>query len=609
MRSFYFLFCVTVSLLFVHENVLVAQVDQHKVDSLNTVIRSKKDPLTRAQAYKSLGKIYLSAYDLNHTDHYTRKALAISQRKHIDSLSLQCYKMLGVSAIYQGKTDSSLHFMHLSNQLAHKLKDSSALAKNYGIISNIYNQFLNQPDMAFVYIDSAELYYREDQIQERVFGKIVKGSIFVNVSSYLQALNEFYAGLDLVEDDSSQINSLYTNIGTVFKATGDYPRALKSFEEAIKFSKGDPRSLGIIYHDMALAYRLQRKEDKAIEAEKKAIEYLSQLGINNYLFQAQLNAGQLYHDLGQKEKAFAMFESIDNSGLQAQEELLWYTLGAVIGYPGFSFDVLDKSFREKQSLSSADVLMDISDHMYKHYKKVGNIQKALYYKEVHSDFKDSLLAQHKIVEVQRINLNRIVDKKNEELHQQEQEAISAQYNLALEEERSKRWKYSLVLLIALGCLGAFVFYQRASRRKEQLRKKEEELAKEQRQRRLLLDHLDEARAQLKANRDQLDELSSKTDSSEVLMETLDDRNWPNFLSEFELVYPEFFKKLDDLTVTKLTKNERRLCCLIKLNLSNKEIAEYVFVSPESVKKAKNRLFKKFDTRHSESMISDIIRSL
>ena len=54
---------------------------------------------------------------------------------------------------------------------------------------------------------------------------------------------------------------------------------------------------------------------------------------------------------------------------------------------------------------------------------------------------------------------------------------------------------------------------------------------------------------------------------------------------------EFFEKLDN-KYPALTKGERNLCGLLRLNLNNNEIAVLRGISPESIKVAKNRLRRK-----------------
>lgn len=66
----------------------------------------------------------------------------------------------------------------------------------------------------------------------------------------------------------------------------------------------------------------------------------------------------------------------------------------------------------------------------------------------------------------------------------------------------------------------------------------------------------------------------------------------------------FFQKLDE-TFPNLTKKERELCVMIKLNLSNKEIAVIRGISPSSVKVTKNRLKKKLGIDKDESLTATI----
>lgn len=599
-----FLFCFLVF-------SLNAQDKKSPTDSLFQALKQQEKTSDEYGATcKAIAKKYLDTYDFANAATYARKGLSISENNGIDSLAQQNLLILGLAHIYQGNTDSSLIYMKRSTRLALSIKDSSAITRCYGILSNIHNQYLNQPEKAFLYIDSAERYYRPDEIKSIVFGKIVKGSIFFNVSAFHLALEEFYAGLDLSKDDSIQITSLHNNIGLVYERTGDYKNARKHQFEAIRMSQNNVRSLGIAHHNLAHLYHAENNMEKMIVHEKLAIKYLQQFGVNYHLLQAQLNTIETYHDLNMKTEAFRLFETIQRDRLSLQDQLLYSTMGAMIEYPGFSFQKTDQLFKENREHCTLQSLMDVSFHIYSHFKDLGNENKALYYLEVRSALNDSLLASDKVVQVQRINLNRIVNKKNKELQKEREDALKAEHKLIFEEEKNKRWKYVVGLLIAVGLLAAVLVYEKAKNRKKTIRLQAAKITKEQKRRALLLNRLEEVKQQLKKNIEMTPQnLASQADSSKTLMDNLNDRNWPNFLSEFELVYPYFFKRLEKLTSTTLSKNERRLCCLIKLHLSNKEIAEYVFVSPDSVKKARNRLSKKFALTDSQANVSNTIRNI
>ncbi|UOU98621.1 LuxR C-terminal-related transcriptional regulator [Chryseobacterium daecheongense] len=65
----------------------------------------------------------------------------------------------------------------------------------------------------------------------------------------------------------------------------------------------------------------------------------------------------------------------------------------------------------------------------------------------------------------------------------------------------------------------------------------------------------------------------------------------SFLTRFNEVYPEFSKRLS-LKYPDLTSNDIKFCALLKLNFSNKEIAQYGHLSIRTVESKKYRLRKK-----------------
>ncbi|GAB3499898.1 hypothetical protein GCM10027341_24140 [Spirosoma knui] len=70
-----------------------------------------------------------------------------------------------------------------------------------------------------------------------------------------------------------------------------------------------------------------------------------------------------------------------------------------------------------------------------------------------------------------------------------------------------------------------------------------------------------------------------------------DKEWEDFRIYFEQVHQSFFVKLKEICPD-LTAGELRLCALVKLNLSLKESATILKISPDSVKTARYRLRKK-----------------
>lgn len=76
------------------------------------------------------------------------------------------------------------------------------------------------------------------------------------------------------------------------------------------------------------------------------------------------------------------------------------------------------------------------------------------------------------------------------------------------------------------------------------------------------------------------------------LETLDNEsNWEEFQHYFTMVHPEFYRRIDEMH-PELTPKERKLCALISLGLSTKDIASLTLREIRSVESSRNRLRKK-----------------
>ncbi len=82
----------------------------------------------------------------------------------------------------------------------------------------------------------------------------------------------------------------------------------------------------------------------------------------------------------------------------------------------------------------------------------------------------------------------------------------------------------------------------------------------------------------------------------------DKENWKVFEKYFNNIYDGFFDRLVS-RYPDLTTNELKICAYIKLNLSSKEIAVLLNISPASVEMARHRLRKKLNIHSGVSLIN------
>ena len=79
-----------------------------------------------------------------------------------------------------------------------------------------------------------------------------------------------------------------------------------------------------------------------------------------------------------------------------------------------------------------------------------------------------------------------------------------------------------------------------------------------------------------------------------------EKEWDNFNSYFSDIHSGFFEKLDN-EFPQLTIAEKRLAGLIRMNLTNREIAGILNIEDASVKTAKYRLKKKIGLTDEQNL--------
>lgn len=86
------------------------------------------------------------------------------------------------------------------------------------------------------------------------------------------------------------------------------------------------------------------------------------------------------------------------------------------------------------------------------------------------------------------------------------------------------------------------------------------------------------------------------------------QNDPGFLAKYQEVFTERFQKLERLEPP-LTTEELKLCAMLSLNFSTKDIANFTFVQPKTIQMKKYRLRKKYELDSSVDLYEWITKQL
>ena len=115
--------------------------------------------------------------------------------------------------------------------------------------------------------------------------------------------------------------------------------------------------------------------------------------------------------------------------------------------------------------------------------------------------------------------------------------------------------------------------------------------------------LQELREKLEEN----SKIAEDQDLKKILGKSLNqDKDWTDFNSSFESLNKNFYARLKEL-YPDISQNDLKLCALIKLNLSIKEMAGILNISPDSVKTARYRLRKKLQLATEDNLTGFILK--
>lgn len=160
--------------------------------------------------------------------------------------------------------------------------------------------------------------------------------------------------------------------------------------------------------------------------------------------------------------------------------------------------------------------------------------------------------------------------------------------------QTQRWWLGLGVGVGVAVLVALLLgglYRASQRRHAQERQANAERQRQlEQENQLATAERDQARAELALLIERFGQAKSTTDLTQINLLTPDD--WTEFRQRFEQVHPYFLEQLR-IQFADLTPAEERLMALSKLNLDSHRMSRMLGISPESIRKSKYRMRKKW----------------
>ncbi|MGO4917904.1 hypothetical protein [Maribacter spongiicola] len=503
------------------------------------------------------------------------------------------------------------------------------------------------PDSAVALLNySSENYLQLNDTVNATYSLLEKAYVFENTARYANSYDALWTALILNDkrDDDKLKSIIFVRLGRIYSYNKRVEESYKYLKSSLELQKRRVEKLNLKKSVLVPYYYSLAKTSRELQENKVARIYLDSC----YLyFSDEVDFQPLAH-LEYRGKEYLDFEKAvllereDNNqeAIAIMEGVIPYFQKNEPTYLVLIYKYLGDMYLNISNLKKSEELyrksLDISENYKSHLDFTPLVYEnltELYLRK--NDYKNAFQSLKKAKELDAkffdgrssINQSLLEIKDNYRLEKDRQEKqIQEQYLKQLEQEEEIS-KLQMIILLGsiffLLIIGYGYFnYLRTKHKNEKAfikRNKELEIQKQQ----VLIDiknkELASSALQLIEKDEFLKEIKSKvrvgTDKIKIheinkvlrSISSNNNNNWDEFKHRFISVNKEFYNKIFE-KFPNLSQSDQKICALIKLNMSSKDMARLLGISVESVHTSRHRIRKKMDLPRNVNL-EDYINSI
>lgn len=538
-----------------------------------------KDQTVICNCLIAIGNVYKNLGELQKSEELYEQAIVIANTIEDKSFLLKCFINIAHNSTIKGEYTKAIEIYEKAIPLSEKIKDKQIQANLLNSLASIYNIQGNYPL-------GLEYYLKALRINEQLGNQSAIVNNYVNIAGVLSDQKEYKEALKYLDNalksseaigDSLKMSVCMANIGHIYMKMDD-PRALEYYEKSLKIVGNKKLDLKInILVNMSTIYTEQKEFTKALEHLNKAYPLAEKIGLKRAIGEIWSKMGLVY--IYQKRYSEALNYS-------------------------------NKSLVIANELKLLNLQKEIYGQLSEIYAATNNYKAAYQNHILHKTYNDSVFNENNIKEITNLE-NAYKYEKEKQVYE-----IAAQHR-ELKIKSQQGIIFFLIIAFVLLLLLAIMTFRSYKLKRQLLRLELEEANAE-----LERNQKEMTSATLKlvqtAERDvrsiKMLESIEKSTNLEVRDEIKSlifdyksqayNSNWEEFEVLFQKVHASFYKNLND-RFPMLTLNERKLCVFLKLNMTNKQIAQITFQSEDALKKARQRLRKKLEIDRDTNLVSFI----
>jgi len=468
------------------------------------------------------------------------------------------YKLLVKSTIGLAE----IHYEQMNYDSARQLLESAealALKHNYEApLSNIYNNLAritsnqgNHTGAIEGYLKAAELFHRQDRPDALAIVYDNIGTLYYKLENYQDAIEYYKLAININEKQNiiAALHNNYNNLGNLYSGSDSLEKARYYYNLVMEYARKNNNEYDLAKGYLNLANLLNREGTYA-EAGRyydSAVYYSEKNNIRFGILVSKLNMGKYYNNTG-------------------------------------NYNASVKTFREVKMMISKYNLPDMEATLYKWmsnaFKNLGVYDSALYYFELYEHLNDSISGKETREKVLELEKKYQSERKAREI---------AELQKSVVQEKSRN-RVFIIALVSIGLMLLFtglllLYRRRAAILREKLTMQENMELKNTMELRnqelvskaLMVSNLNEQLDKINQHVRQIKPSLSKeaSEKMELLVRDLEislpEHAWNEFETRFEQVHQGFFNRLIS-DYPNLSPTELKICSLLRLNMSTKDIA-------------------------------------
>ncbi|MES2761391.1 MAG: tetratricopeptide repeat protein [Bacteroidota bacterium] len=359
-------------------------------------------------------------------------------------------RLLLILGRIQRDGNKKVHYYLNSLKIYEKMDDKRGMASAYTHISNVYyHQFAFAKAIENILV--AQNIYREigDKL-ELANTYFTLGDIYQLQSDFDRSLQNYTEALNIAK----QINNVfecgvyYERIGNCYIDMGNFPKAIENHFASLKMSEKleDIKGVGDSYGDIAAIYLSMNNYQKSLDNYLAALNKYKEFAAPEHIGNGYKDVAKLNHLMHKNETALSYLDSA----------LVMYENEEIDYYVATTYSLMSDVYVEKRDISKAidcinkeiaigrkrkyiELLKDGYNKLSAIYVKQNDYKEAYHYHLLYTEMKDSSANSGDETVANITEMQSKFDKEKAEQERLLHEAVLAQKESRLEQERTQRY--------------------------------------------------------------------------------------------------------------------------------------------------------------------------